>query len=85
MYFEPLSKHARSVPRAHRERRGRKTRRRSQGRRGQLRSTYALSVRTLARVREGGPAGRANLDGTGVDQSFITGATGPRGVAVDAG
>ena len=29
--------------------------------------------------------GRASLDGTGADQSFITGASGPRGVAVDAG
>ena len=29
--------------------------------------------------------GRANLDGTGVNQSFITGATRPDGVAVDAG
>ncbi len=28
--------------------------------------------------------GRANLDGTGVDQSFITGATEPAGLAVDA-
>ena len=28
--------------------------------------------------------GRANLDGTGVDQSFITGANGPCGVAVDS-
>ena len=28
--------------------------------------------------------GRANLDGTGVDQSFITGASQPLGVAVDA-
>ena len=27
--------------------------------------------------------GRANLDGTGVDQSFITGASGPNGVAVN--
>ena len=30
-----------------------------------------------------GHIGRANLDGTGVNQSFITGATGPCGVAVD--
>jgi hypothetical protein len=29
--------------------------------------------------------GRANLDGTGVDQAFITGASDPCGVAVDAG
>ena len=29
--------------------------------------------------------GRANLDGTGANQSFITGASSPRGVAVDAG
>ncbi len=29
--------------------------------------------------------GRADLDGTGVDQSFITGASHPEGVAVDAG
>ena len=29
--------------------------------------------------------GRANLDGTGVDQSFITGASAPFGVAVDPG
>jgi virginiamycin B lyase len=28
--------------------------------------------------------GRANLDGTGVNQSFITGASDPAGVAVDA-
>jgi virginiamycin B lyase len=28
--------------------------------------------------------GRANLDGTGTDQSFITGARSPEGVAVDA-
>jgi hypothetical protein len=28
--------------------------------------------------------GRANLDGTGVDQSFIAGASGTQGVAVDA-
>jgi Low-density lipoprotein receptor repeat class B len=27
---------------------------------------------------------RANLDGSGVDQSFITGASDPAGVAVDA-
>ena len=27
--------------------------------------------------------GRANLDGTGADESFITGASGPRGVAAD--
>ena len=27
--------------------------------------------------------GRANLDGTDVDQSFITGASGPVGVAVE--
>jgi len=27
---------------------------------------------------------RANLDGTGVDQSFITGALNPGGIAVDA-
>jgi hypothetical protein len=32
-----------------------------------------------------GTIGRANLDGTGVDQSFITGATNPDSVAVDAG
>ena len=32
-----------------------------------------------------GTIGRANLDGTGVDQSFISGAQGPFGVAVDAG
>jgi hypothetical protein len=31
-----------------------------------------------------GTIGRANLDGTGVNQSFIGGATGPCGVAVDA-
>ena len=31
-----------------------------------------------------GSIGRANLDGTGADQSFITGASGPFGVAVDA-
>ena len=31
-----------------------------------------------------GTIGRANLDGTGVNQSFITGASSPRGVAVDA-
>jgi Low-density lipoprotein receptor repeat class B len=29
--------------------------------------------------------GRANLDGTGADQIFITGAATPTGVAVDAG
>ena len=29
--------------------------------------------------------GRANLDGTGVNQSFITGASSPHGVAVDGG
>jgi hypothetical protein len=32
-----------------------------------------------------GTIGRANLDGTGADQNFITGATIPEGVAVDAG
>jgi len=32
----------------------------------------------------GGSIGRANLDGTGADQSFITGASSPGGVAVDA-
>src|SRR5439155_1244390 len=32
-----------------------------------------------------GTIGRANLDGTGANQSFITGATSPFGVAVDAG
>lgn len=32
-----------------------------------------------------GTIGRANLDGTGVDQSFISGASFPTGVAVDAG
>ena len=32
-----------------------------------------------------GTIGRANLDGTGACQSFITGASEPRGVAVDAG
>jgi virginiamycin B lyase len=31
-----------------------------------------------------GAIGRANLDGSGVDQGFITGATAPTGVAVDA-
>jgi hypothetical protein len=30
-----------------------------------------------------GTIGRANLDGTGADESFITGASGPFGVAVD--
>jgi hypothetical protein len=29
--------------------------------------------------------GRANLDGTGVNQSFVTGASFPIGVAVNAG
>lgn len=32
-----------------------------------------------------GAIGRANLDGTGANQSFITGASQPVGVAVDAG
>ena len=32
-----------------------------------------------------GTIGRANLDGTGANQSFISGASGPVGVAVDAG
>ena len=32
----------------------------------------------------GGTIGRAGLDGTGVNQSFIAGASGPCGVAVDA-
>ena len=32
-----------------------------------------------------GTIGRANLDGTGANQSFITGASAPEGVAVDAG
>ena len=32
-----------------------------------------------------GSLGRANLDGTGADQRFVTGANSPRGVAVDAG
>jgi hypothetical protein len=31
----------------------------------------------------GNTIGEANLDGTGVNQSFITGASDPRGVAVD--
>ena len=31
-----------------------------------------------------GTIGRANLDGTGADQGFISGASGPAGVAVDA-
>lgn len=33
----------------------------------------------------GGTVGRANLDGTGVDPSFISGGNGVQGVAVDAG
>jgi virginiamycin B lyase len=33
---------------------------------------------------KGTTIGTANLDGTGVDQSFITGASNPCGVAVDA-
>jgi hypothetical protein len=32
---------------------------------------------------DSGAIGEANLDGTGVDQGFITGASGPNGVAVD--
>jgi hypothetical protein len=32
----------------------------------------------------GGTVGRANLDGTGVDQSFIASASGPEGIAVDS-
>ena len=31
-----------------------------------------------------GTIGRADLDGTGADQAFVTGATGPVGIAVDA-
>ena len=37
----------------------------------------------LGQLLRSGTIGRANLDGTGVDQSFITGADGPHGVAVD--
>ena len=37
-----------------------------------------------ANSRSTGTIGRANLDGTGVDQSFITGVDLPGGVAVDA-
>jgi virginiamycin B lyase len=34
-------------------------------------------------VMEGGTIGRANLDGTGLNQTFITGANWPTGIKVD--
>src|SRR3954447_14063359 len=49
-------------------------------------ATLALAARADAFVywtNFNGTIGRANLDGTGVDQSFITGASRPTGVAVD--
>ena len=51
-------------------------------------ATLALAARADAFVywaNQGTDAiGRANLDGTGANQSFITDATGPWGVGVDA-
>ena len=50
-------------------------------------ATLALAARADAYVywtNDNGTIGRANLDGTGVNQSFITGlGTSPQGVAVD--
>jgi hypothetical protein len=46
----------------------------------------AVPVRHVYWADDGtGTIGRANLDGTGANQSFISGASGPIGVAVDAG
>src|SRR5262245_64011919 len=49
--------------------------------------TLALSARADAFLywanQDTSTIGRANLDGTGVDLSFITGVTNPQGVAVD--
>ena len=51
--------------------------------------SLALGARAEAYIYWTNPAtnsiGRANLDGTDVDQSFISGAIDPRGIAVDAG
>jgi streptogramin lyase len=50
-------------------------------------AALALVTRADAFVywTNGNAIGRANLDGTGVSQSFITGASAPQGVAVDSG
>jgi len=44
----------------------------------------SYAPRNLPAVTNGSTIGRANLDGSGVDQRFITGASNPCGVAVDA-
>ncbi len=46
-------------------------------------STHIYWDNTLASPFPSGTIGRANLDGTGVQEAFISGLTGPTGIAVD--